>query len=60
MATKKERERGGARDKNDKDLEEIEFKCVAVKNNESLLKNQSDVKQVHNETRCYREIRKGQ
>ena len=51
MATKKEREREGARDKNDKDLEEIEFKCVAVKNNESLLKNQSDVKQVHNETR---------
>ena len=47
----RERERGGARDKNDKDLEEIEFKCVAVKNNESLLKNQSDVKQVHNETR---------
>ena len=36
---------------NYKDLEEIEFKCVAVKNNESLLKNQSDVKQVHNETR---------
>ena len=47
----RERERGGARDKNDKDLEEIEFKCVAVKHYESLLKNQSDVRRVHNETR---------
>ena len=49
--TERERERGGERDKNDKDLEEIEFKCEAVKNYESRLKNQSDVKQVHNETK---------